>query len=123
MTFRAARSIAVSLALCAMLLRALLPDGWMPAANAAAAGTPFVICSVDADHHGGKAPGDTQQRTHAPCAFAAMAPLSPPCSAAIPVRIACDVSVIARRAYTARTVDRPAYRRNAPRAPPLLSEA
>ena len=29
------RSLAVSLALCAMVLRALLPDGWMPTAGPA----------------------------------------------------------------------------------------
>ena len=37
------RSAALSLALAAMLLRALLSDGWMPSANAA--GTLFTICS------------------------------------------------------------------------------
>jgi len=113
------RSIALSLALCAMVLRALLPDGWMPAANAAEAGAPFVICSVDGTtHHGGKAPGDTQQRTHAPCAFAAAAPLSPPSSAAGIARSFDDVTVIARFVSAAPLVSAPDYRPNAARAPP-----
>jgi hypothetical protein len=112
------RSIALSLALCAMVLRALLPEGWMPAANAAEAGAPFVICSVDGTHHGGKAPGDTQQRTHAPCAFAAAAPLSPPSSAADIARSPGDVTVIAHFASAAPLVSAADYRPNTARAPP-----
>ncbi|MBL6854110.1 MAG: hypothetical protein ISS15_07490 [Alphaproteobacteria bacterium] len=109
------RSIALSLALCAMVLRALLPDGWMPAANAA--GTPFVICSVDGTHHGGKAPGE--QRTHAPCAFAAAAPLSPPSTSAIVARAAGDVAVIARITHIAPRFGAANHRPNAARAPPV----
>ncbi|HUO89038.1 MAG TPA: hypothetical protein VMU08_07680 [Rhizomicrobium sp.] len=111
------RSIAVSLALCAMVLRALLPDGWMPAANAAEAGTPFVICSVDGAHHG-KAPGDTQQRTHAPCAFAAAAPLSPPSTGAVVVRALGVVTFVARSVEAALPARTSGYRPNAARAPP-----
>ena len=44
------RSFAVTLALSAMLLRAVLPAGWMP--NLTGAGdAPLVICSVDGAHH------------------------------------------------------------------------
>ena len=113
------RSIAVSLALCAMVLRALLPDGWMPAANAAETGTPFVICSVDGAHHDGKAPKDAQQRTHAPCAFAAAAPLSPPATAAQTFRAIGDVIVIARALDAAIFAGTSGYRPNAARAPPV----
>jgi hypothetical protein len=69
------RSAAISLALCAMVLRALLPDGWMPSAGAT--GSLFVICSADGAHKDGKT-APSQERSHAPCAFAAAAPLSPP---------------------------------------------
>jgi len=73
------RSLALSLALCAMLLRAVLPAGWMPNPSAEAGASPFVICSVNGTHSGGKPFGDTtQERTHAPCAFAAAAHLAPP---------------------------------------------
>lgn len=115
---RHSRSAAVSLALCAMLLRALLPDGWMPGANAAV--SPFVICSVDSPRHDGKAP-PVQQRSHAPCAFAAAAPLAPP---------AAPASVIARSHEATGVVPsganydfRPAtsHRPNAARAPPAFS--
>lgn len=108
------RSIALSLALCAMLLRALLPDGWMPAANAAG----FVICSVDGTHHGGKAPADTQQRTHAPCAFAAAAPLSPPSTFAALRRASGDVTVVGRNVRATPLVRAADYLPNAARAPP-----
>ena len=59
---RLSKQFAVSLALAAMLLRALLPDGWMPAA--AASGTPFVICSVDGVHTGGKGTPTQPSREH-----------------------------------------------------------
>jgi hypothetical protein len=110
------RSIAVSLALCAMVLRALLPDGWMPAANAAE--TPLVICSVDGTHHNGKAPGDTQQRTHAPCAFAAAAPLSPPSTGAVVACAPGAVTFIARGFDSAPLVGAARYQPNAARGPP-----
>ena len=74
-----ARSVAVSLALCAMVLRAVLPDGWMPAAGA----SPFAMCSIDAAQMDGKAPAQTPSR-HAPCAFASNAPLAPPAIVAVP---------------------------------------
>jgi hypothetical protein len=117
MKSQAARSLAVSLALCAMLLRALLPDGWMPAASAAD-GVPFVICSVDGSHHDGKAPGEPQQqRTHAPCAFAAAAPLAPPCAGAAPRRTADATHLSHRPAGTVVAIAAP-FRPNAARAPP-----
>jgi len=108
-----ARSAAVSLALCAMVLRALLPDGWMPAAAG------FVICSVDGMHSGGKVPGDpARQRTHAPCAFAAAAPLAPPQSAAPAVSLSGKGRTIAFSRRDERFDSHTRYRANAPRAPP-----
>src|SRR5664279_2156870 len=68
MRFPLHRSAAVGLALAAMLLRALLPDGWMPVAGP----SPFTICSVDAGHHDGKSPAD-QEHSHAPSALPAAA--------------------------------------------------
>jgi hypothetical protein len=113
MKSHAARSLAVSLALCAMVLRALLPDGWMPAANAA---VPLVICSIDGTHHT-KAPGEPA-RSHAPCAFAAAAPLSPP-SANVAIKIARDeATTLAPRFLDFQFVNAPLFRPNAARAPP-----
>ena len=111
-----ARSLAVSLALAAMVLRAVLPDGWMPAAGASL----FVMCSVDAAQKDGKSPAQTPTR-HAPCAFASSAPLSPPAAAAtVPVS-----NFEARRlavTFADDAVVRAAvHRPNAARAPPVFS--
>lgn len=58
------------IALAALLLRALVPVGWMPTAEA---GTPFVICSVNGQTQhapdGQKLPDDSAH--HQTCAFAA----------------------------------------------------
>lgn len=116
------RSLALSLALCAMLLRAVLPAGWMPNPSAEAGASPFVICSVNGTHSGGKPFGDTtQERTHAPCAFAAAAPLSPPALAAVRLAAPGAYRAIARPTVSivvARTVLRHSH---APRAPPIFS--
>lgn len=111
-----ARSAAISLALCAMVLRAVLPDGWMPAAGAA----PFVICSVEAGaQHDGKAPAQAP-RSHAPCAFAAAAPLSPPASIALLAANRDSIRFAPSFAAQA-TLITPAFRPNAARAPPAFS--
>jgi hypothetical protein len=111
----AARSFAVSLALCAMVLRALLPDGWMPAASAA---VPLVICSIDGTHHT-KAPGaPTQPQSHAPCAFAAAAPLAPPSPPVTIANAIDDATALAPSVRDSRFFDAPDYQPNAARAPP-----
>ena len=111
-----ARSLAVSLALAAMVLRAVLPDGWMPAAGA----SPFGMCSVDATQKDGKSPAQTPSR-HAPCAFASSAPLSPPAVATtIPVTNGAAQRLAATLANDA-LVRAPVHRPNAARAPPAFS--
>ncbi len=71
------RSFAVTLALSAMLLRAVLPAGWMP--NLTGPGdVPLVICSVDGAHHlPPHEPAHGQQDDHM-CPFAAAAHLAAP---------------------------------------------
>jgi len=116
MRFPLHRSAAISLALAAMLLRALLPDGWMPSADAA----PFTICSLDAGHHDGKAPAD-REHNHAPCAFAAAAHLAPPAITAISVGISSPAVRIVSTVVADRAGPEPPYRPNAARAPPALA--
>jgi hypothetical protein len=116
MNLSVSRSLAVSLALCAMLLRALLPDGWMPNSEGGAA--PFVICSADGTHHG-KAPVQPgQERSHAPCAFAAAAPLAPPAVAAVAGRTVHGAVRLARAFADENIFTAPDFRPNAARAPP-----
>lgn len=113
------RSAAISLALCAMVLRALLPDGWMPSAGA---GSPLVICAADGTHPGGKAPaGPAQERSHAPCAFAAAAPLSPPAMLAAAIGATAEGERLALSFATPDFFPAPHFRPNAARAPPAFS--
>ncbi|HWY60700.1 MAG TPA: DUF2946 family protein [Rhizomicrobium sp.] len=75
------RLAVVHLALVALLLRALLPTGWMPN-PAGAAGAPFIICTLDGpalavDGKGHKQTPD-DPRSHESCPFAAAASLAPP---------------------------------------------
>jgi hypothetical protein len=86
------------LALAAMLLRALIPVGWMPSSQIAQ-GTPIVICTqygqahvlVDSEGRRPPAPSDHENsgRTHPPCAFASIATLALPviALAALPVLV------------------------------------
>jgi hypothetical protein len=115
------RSLAISLALCAMVLRALLPDGWMPN-MAAGAGAPFIICSADGGHMGGKTPAaPTPERSHAPCAFAAAAPLAPPAFAALVIAASHDATHLAAAFVQDSPAIASAHRPNAARAPPAFS--
>ncbi|HXC53833.1 MAG TPA: hypothetical protein VNU97_00925 [Rhizomicrobium sp.] len=113
------RSLAISLALSAMVLRALLPDGWMPASAAGAA--PFVICGIDGAHDG-KAPAQPgRDIRHAPCAFSAAAPLAPAGGATLAPAALPRAERIARVFTGERRASAAAYRANAPRAPPTVS--
>jgi hypothetical protein len=68
------KSAAVQLALLAMLLRAVLPAGWMPAAITSANASPFVICTIDGPLHSTPAkPSHDHDRATAPCVFSASA--------------------------------------------------
>ena len=77
------RQAALHLALAAMMLRALLPVGWMP--NPAGLGqSSFVICTADGwgwrtDHreHGQSTPNDGRH-SHEECPFAAAPHFAPP---------------------------------------------
>jgi hypothetical protein len=68
---RMLRLAGLHIALVAMVLRALLPAGWMPAPES---GTPLVICTIDGAIHGHAKPGgpaDPSDRDHQLCPFAA----------------------------------------------------
>lgn len=81
------RHAAVHLALIAMMLRALLPVGWMPNPTGTGDGA-FIICTMDGPvqsmdpHHapGKKTPVDG--RSHEECPFAAAAHVAAPATVA-----------------------------------------
>jgi hypothetical protein len=113
------RSLAATLALSAMLLRAFLPAGWMPN-PAGAADVPLIICSIDGAHHvlPAHSPQKGQQDEHGfACPFAAAAHLAPP-----QIAPAIAAPVFAGRLQAAFVVSDPIPDRgdaaNAPRGPP-----
>ncbi|KAB7741228.1 hypothetical protein F2P47_05640 [Parvibaculum sedimenti] len=83
---KTARLAGFYVALAAMLFRAFLPDGWMPAPpshNTGAAWAPFVICTANGlaergDAHGSSQHDDDHEQRYAPCAYAAAAHLASP---------------------------------------------
>jgi len=110
----------VHLALVAMLLRALLPAGWMPAAISSADASPFVICTVDGPLHAPAKHAPAQDHAGTPCIFAAAAHLSSPVAhPGAPLCIAEWGRIdLAPRIEVA--LQPPHWRLNAPRAPPAF---
>ncbi len=81
------RRHAIWLALAGILLRALLPVGWMPNPGGLAHGAPIILCTAEGVRsiligEDGKPLESGEQSLpayhDAPCAFAAAVPLSPP---------------------------------------------
>jgi hypothetical protein len=113
------RSAGFRLALIGMVLRAILPAGWMPAPITAAHASPFTICSIDGPKHSTPA-RPSKDHAGAPCVFAAAAPLSSPSAdiaAPTPSQRATEISL----ASPEQSFD-PAnrFRPNAARAPPAF---
>jgi hypothetical protein len=113
------RSAAVQIALLAMLLRAMLPTGWMPAAITSADASPFVICTMDGPLRATPAqPSHDHDRATSPCVFASAAPLSSPgvaVAVSAPMRLAHQIAFAPLRE---NIIHAPHFRPNAARAPP-----
>lgn len=123
------RSAGLHVVLVAMLLRAFLPVGWMPAPPSHAADAnwvPFVICTGNGLVRLNAPPGsdhsDDQQTHHvAPCPYAASAHLSMPAIG--------DAGALYEAAFVAFLVNLDmdvsgvgdVFRRERSRAPPLLT--
>ncbi|HLJ52935.1 MAG TPA: hypothetical protein VKT24_06075 [Rhizomicrobium sp.] len=110
------RSAALSLALAAMLLRAFLPDGWMP--SAPGSGTLFTICSVA--QHESKAPRG-EGHTHVPCAFAAASTLAPPALAALAFGVSSASWLVAAPVHREEPRAVRPHRPHIARAPPAFA--
>jgi hypothetical protein len=121
------RFAAVHVALAAMVLRALLPAGWMPGASA---GTPLVVCTMDGPVRialgaDGKPlkhqPLQDDARHHEMCPFAAaphLATPSAPAQLALPGYAILGSREVARQ-YVVTGAGR--YAPQSPRAPPALA--
>jgi hypothetical protein len=105
----------VLLAFTAILLRGLMPMGWMPDAQGG-----FAICSIDGVHH--TLPGDQpakQDHGDSVCPFAAAAHLAPPVLTAL-VLLVRSADFMRRPAQPLSTA--PSFARHnsqSPRAPPF----
>jgi hypothetical protein len=113
------RRAAVHLALIALMLRALLPAGWMPDRGS---GAPLVICTMDGPLKALDAEGKPirhDPRDHETCPFAAAAHLAPP---AEPASLALPASAAGPAAAPVQPVPvtaRAPYQPQSPRAPPV----
>ena len=109
----------MQIALLAMLLRAVLPAGWMPAAITSADASPFVICTVDGPLHATPAkPIHDHDRTTSPCVFASAAPLSSP---GVAVAVSAPMQLVHQIAFAPlreNIIHAPLFEPNAARAPP-----
>jgi hypothetical protein len=118
------RSLAFSLALGAMLLRAALPAGWMP--NPASPGDALlVICTPYGLHHlpSSRAPARTPLPDHGnqACPFGAAAHLSPPQMLALAIAPAWSGALLDFPSAQRLTAEAPGRAAHGPRAPPVLA--
>jgi len=117
------KSTALRLALVAVLLRALVPVGWMPSTAANAA--PIMPCPGMAGmHHEMPASQHKSDSHHAKstyCSCAAVAQLGTPAPDAAELKLAPGCSEIAFAAMHDAPATVSAYRPNAARAPPSLA--
>ncbi|MEI9996962.1 MAG: DUF2946 family protein [Rhizomicrobium sp.] len=120
---RTIRFAALHVALAAMVLRALLPTGWMP--NPAGAGSsPFTICTMDGPVHVQplkQKPVQDDSRHHEFCPFGAAPHFATPLAAQAapaPVNIAGGVESKFVSASIAQPVR---YAPQSPRAPPAFA--
>lgn len=105
--------------LAALLIRALLPMGWMPG-QAQLGQAAFIICAADGTIQHGTPGHDDKAKAHQPCAFAAAAQLFDlPDAAAIaaPSLVAFAASPISAR----ETLAAARFSAHAARAPPAAA--
>jgi hypothetical protein len=126
---RFARLAVIHLALAALMLRALLPAGWMPSASASA-GSFITICTMDgfakialgADGQPLKhTPAPDDGRSHDVCPFAAaphFATAPPPLAISTPYTVAAFAQA-PRAFFAARAIAH--YAPQSPRAPPAIA--
>jgi hypothetical protein len=118
------RAIGWFLALSAIMLRAALPIGWMPVADAAS-GPALVICTghgplTTPDHSRKQSP--LSGHTNEVCPFAAVTHLSPPADIALLSTPNRDARRVDRKAFGETVVPaEPRHSNHAPRAPPSLA--
>lgn len=124
---KTARLAGLHIALAAMLLRAFLPDGWIPAPasrSADAGWLPLVICTsnglVRLHEQGQDGQDDDQDHHYAPCPYAAAAHLAAPEAGATVELYETDFIQAPLAAGESILVERDRSERRQSRAPPFL---
>ncbi len=126
---RSLKLAGIHIALVAMVLRALLPAGWMPNPGGAA-GTPFVICTVDGPRHAaptlgadsGKHHSDQDNdRQHDTCPFAAAAHWATPVGGVWLLPSNLTAALESSPPGIRFIANGARYSRQSPRAPPSLA--
>ncbi|NWH08490.1 MAG: hypothetical protein HXY22_07615 [Alphaproteobacteria bacterium] len=122
---RRLRIVAVTLALAAMTLRALVPAGWMPSSTMGMDGIPLVLCTLEGvvtvtlgPDGQPQAPQKKSGHTHEVCPFAGAAPLAAavdPAGITLPDLAAHFVRCAA---FITRLSGRALYAPHHPRGPP-----
>ena len=106
--------------LAALLLRALMPLGWMPG-TAQLGEAAFIICAADGSIQHGAPDKQDSAVPHQPCAFAAAVQLFDTPDAAVLLPPSSMALVIAGVIPPAAPVADPAHAPQSPRAPPHLA--
>ena len=118
------RTLAATLALGSMLMRAVLPVGWMPGPTGHT-GAALVICSIDGLHHrvpSHEPPGHRAPDDHGvACPFAAAAQLAPPLAPIVVPHPLVAVGTAIRLAFEFVFPSAQASE-HAPRGPPIPHE-
>jgi len=123
---RSFRLATVHIALAAMMLRALMPAGWMPNSEASA-GVPITICTMDGQVHLTLGPdgqpfkkqqNQDDTRHHDLCPFAAAPQMAQPATSAS-LALPSPISMVAQRiAHRQAAAQNARYASQSPRAPP-----
>jgi hypothetical protein len=103
--------------LIALLLRALVPLGWMPG-SAALGQSVFIICAADGSVTHGTPGKDDAGSRHEPCAFAAAHVMAPPEAGAFALPLL-QATAMDHMAAPAILRVAAAFTPQAPRAPPV----
>lgn len=123
---RTLRIAAVHLALVAMMLRALLPAGWMPSVTA---GAPITICTMDgmvriapgADSPSHKQHQQDDGRSHEICPFGAAPHFAAPVQLAVLAAPSTLSFILAPKAPVAVPSGRDGYAPQSSRGPPRFA--
>jgi len=125
---RSARLAAIYVALAAMMLRALVPAGWMPN-TASAQGVPIILCTMDGPVHivvgpdgqpVKQKPAQDDGRHHEICPFGAAPHFATPVPALVLKIPAAEAHFAALAAEPSIVGGAQRYSRQSPRAPPSL---